>query len=240
MPTTPNCPATSTAPVASAGVSAEAPSRKSGRRRTPPLIVSAAMNAAVAVRKSSPTRAAVLRVEAVVGPPGGAGPVGGVLGMDVVGTGGMSRVDMSVPCAASGPPADDEVPDGTGRRLTWRRRPCRGRGRRSCDRMAAGVSLQRVGPVDRPVSPCPASTSSGARSGRAAFSEIMSGTSFWPTNGESNGGPQRPVEASEPPPAGLRPDDDERPARGQRAPQMGERAVPADVEDRRRSGARRR
>jgi hypothetical protein len=74
MPTTPNCPATSSAPVASAGVSAEAPSRKSGRPRTPPVSVPAPMNAAVAVRKSSPTSIAVLLVDALVGPPGGIGP----------------------------------------------------------------------------------------------------------------------------------------------------------------------
>src|SRR3954447_21417677 len=105
MPTTPNCPATSSAPVARAVVWAEASRRKSGRPRTPLLIVSATMNAAVAVRKRAPTRAAVLRVDAVVGALRDAGPVGGVLGTDVVGTGGMSRVDMSVPCSAGGPRA---------------------------------------------------------------------------------------------------------------------------------------
>ena len=67
MPTTPNCPSTRSAPVASTGVSVAAPVRKSGRARTPTLSALAAMNAAVATRKSSPTSTAVVLVEAVVG-----------------------------------------------------------------------------------------------------------------------------------------------------------------------------
>jgi hypothetical protein len=44
-------------------------------------------------------------------------------------------------------------------------------------------------------------------------------------------GPERSVEAAQPPPARFRPDDDEGPAGGERAPEVGQRAVPADVDD---------
>ena len=63
MPTTPNCANSSTAPVASMVVWEDASARKSGRLNTPEMIDSAKMNAAVAVRNSNPTKAAVFLLD---------------------------------------------------------------------------------------------------------------------------------------------------------------------------------
>jgi hypothetical protein len=54
--------------VANAVVSEDAAVRKFGWLSTPEVIASARMNAAVAVRKSSPTRTAVFLLDVVRGP----------------------------------------------------------------------------------------------------------------------------------------------------------------------------
>ena len=68
MPTTPNCPNSRSAPVANMVVWEDASARKFGWLSTLEMIASAKMNAAVAVRKSSPTRTAVFLLDVVRGP----------------------------------------------------------------------------------------------------------------------------------------------------------------------------
>ena len=65
----------------------------------------------------------------------------------------------------------------------------------------------------------PASMSSLRTTRSSAFSDETNVPSFWPTNGDSSERPELAVEAAEPPSAGLAADDDERPLRGERAPE---------------------
>ena len=68
----------------------------------------------------------------------------------------------------------------------------------------------------------PASMSSVRTSRSSWFSLEMNVVSFWPTNGDSTQRTELAIGAAEPPAAGLAPGDDERPLRGEGAPEAGQ------------------
>ena len=93
MPTTPNCANSSSALVANTVVSEDASARKFGWLSIPELIASAKMNAAVAVRKSSPTKTAVFLLDLVCG------PLGWIVGASIFGVVTVDIRNLLVVCA---------------------------------------------------------------------------------------------------------------------------------------------
>ena len=77
----------------------------------------------------------------------------------------------------------------------------------------------------------PDSMSSLSATRSVAFSELASAAELLADEQGQHGRPELAVDAAEPPSAGLAADDDERPARGEGAAEVRQRAVPADVED---------